>query len=135
MSEARIFTDGAARGNPGPAGAGGVILDGDGKELGSVCRYLGEMTNNQAEYHALLLALKEALRLKIGRVAVFCDSELMVRQILGQYKVKNEGLQPLFQEAIKLSKEFASFNINHVMRERNKAADKLANLAIDGQIV
>ena len=135
MSEARIFTDGAARGNPGPAGAGGVILDGDGKELGNVCRYLGEMTNNQAEYNALILSLKEALRLKIGRVSVFCDSELMVRQMLGQYKVKNEGLRPLFQEAIKLSKEFGSFNINHVMRERNKAADKLANLAIDGKIV
>ena len=135
MNEVTIHIDGAARGNPGPAGVGAVITDGDGKVLAEVCKYLGETTNNQAEYQALLLALKEAKRLKVLRISVFSDSELLVRQINGEYKVKNEGLKPLFREAVTLLRSFGGYAVAHIPREKNKRADQLANLAIDGQIL
>lgn len=135
MSEAKIYSDGAARGNPGPAGVGAVILGADGKVLAEVCRYMGEMTNNQAEYHALLLALNEAKKLDITRVSIYADSELMVRQLRGEYKVKNDGLKSLFQEATALLRKFGGYTIDYIPREKNKRADKLANLAIDGQVL
>jgi len=135
MSEAIIYTDGAARGNPGPAGAGATITDPDGKTLGEVCKYLGETTNNQAEYQALLLALEEAKKLNITRVTIYSDSELMVRQLNGVYKVKNQGLKPLFQKISTLLRQIGAYSVNHVPREENKRADKLANLAIDGQVL
>ena len=134
MSEIVIYSDGAARGNPGPAGAGAVLQAPDGKVKGEVCRYLGEMTNNQAEYHALLLALKEAKRLGATGLRIYADSELVVRQINGDYRVKNEGLKPLFQEIMSLLRGVGRYNIEYLPREKNKRADKLANLAIDGQI-
>ncbi len=133
MSEAIIYTDGAARGNPGPAGAGAILTDSDGKKIGEVCEYLGEKTNNQAEYQALILALKEAKKIGITMVSIFSDSELMVKQLKGEYKVKNQGLKPLFQEAFGLLRYFGTHKIGHVPREQNKRADQLANLAIDGQ--
>lgn len=134
MSEITIYTDGASRGNPGQAGAGAVLLDAGGKVVGEVCRYLGdEMTNNQAEYHALVLALKEAQRLGATRISIYADSELMVRQIMGEYRVKHEGIRPLYGEAMVLLRAFGSFSIAAIPREKNKRADKLANLAIDGQ--
>lgn len=136
MSELIIHTDGAARGNPGPAGAGAVVTDPAGKVVAEVCRYLGdEMTNNQAEYHALLLALKEAAARGATRVAIFADSELMVRQLQGEYRVKNDGIKPLFQEAMVLLRRLGGYTIAYVPREKNRRADRLANLAIDGQLL
>jgi len=135
MTEITIYVDGAARGNPGPAGAGAVLTDSKGKVVAEICRYLGETTNNQAEYRALLLALKRAGDFGALRVNIFSDSELIVRQISGEYKVKNEGLRPIFQDVMKILRDLGDYNIKHIPRERNKRADQLANLAIDGQIV
>jgi ribonuclease HI len=136
MSEITIHSDGAARGNPGPAGAGAVLTDPDGKLVGEVCKYLSDdMTNNQAEYNALILALKEARLKGATRLKIFADSELMVKQIRGEYKVKNEGIKPLYLEAMELLRHVGNFSIEYIPRERNKRADKLANLAIDGQML
>lgn len=126
-----INTDGGARGNPGPAGIGVVIKGEDGHVLKEIAEYIGETTNNQAEYKALIAALKAAKLLKAEDVTVLADSELMVKQIKGEYKVKNEGLRPIYAEAKKLLAHFSSFDIRHVVREKNKEADKLVNIAID----
>ena len=131
MSKITIHSDGAARGNPGPSGAGAVLRDEKDSVVAQVCEYLGEMTNNQAEYSALIFALEEAKRLGATGVAIFADSELMVKQIMGEYKVKNEGLKPLFQQVVKALRAIGPYTIEHLPRERNKEADKLANRAID----
>jgi ribonuclease HI len=127
---AKIFVDGGSRGNPGPGGAGAVIIV-DGKTKASISKYLGTVTNNVAEYSGLLIALERALELGIQDVEVSMDSELVVKQMKGLYKVKNEKLKPLFQKAVSLSSQFASFKIAHIRREFNKAADELANEAMD----
>lgn len=127
-----LYTDGAARGNPGPAGAGWVIKSDQGEFLAENCRFLGELTNNQAEYRALLLALEEAQKLKGDILRLFADSELMVRQLKGEYKVKNEGLRPLFQQAVLTLAKFREYTIDYIPREQNSVADALANRAIDG---
>ncbi|MBN1282225.1 MAG: ribonuclease HI family protein [Proteobacteria bacterium] len=131
MPRITIHSDGAARGNPGPAGAGAVLRDESGAVVAEVSEYIGETTNNQAEYQALIFALGEAKRLGATSVAVFADSELMVRQLNGDYRVKNEGLKPLYQEAFKALRAVGEYTIEHLPRERNKEADKLANRAID----
>lgn len=131
MKKLIINTDGAARGNPGPAGIGVVIKDEKGAIVSEVFEYIGETTNNQAEYKALIAALKEAVNLKADIIGVFADSELMVSQVKGIYKVKNEGIKPLFEEVKGLLQKFKTCNIEHVRREKNKEADELANLAID----
>lgn len=131
MNLLKIYTDGAARGNPGPAGAGWVILGDQGRELVQKKKYLGELTNNQAEYQALLYALEDAQKLGGKGLCLFADSELMVRQINGDYKVKNEGLKPLFQKALLTLSKFQEYTINHIPREQNAKADQLANEAID----
>ena len=127
----KLFTDGAARGNPGPAGAGAVLCDAEGEVVEELCEYLGETTNNVAEYRALLLGLNKAIALGAAEIEILADSELMVRQLQGRYRVKNEGLRPLFQEAIRLLKEFRKYSIRHIDREANSAADRMANRAID----
>lgn len=129
-----LYTDGGARGNPGPAGAGAHLLDNEGNTVAELTEYLGETTNNQAEYRALLLALRKAKDLGATEIEVRADSELMVRQINGQYKVKNEGLLPVYQEAKKHLLGFAKWTIKHIPREQNKQADALANQAIDAHI-
>jgi len=126
-----IYTDGAARGNPGPAGAGWVILDSHGETLFKNKKYLGELTNNQAEYQALLLALEEIEKPSAAKLNLHADSELMVRQLKGEYKVKNEGLKPLFQKAVLTLSKFQGYTVKHIPREKNEEADKLANEAID----
>jgi len=126
-----INTDGAARGNPGPAGIGAVIRREDGTVLAEISRFLGHATNNVAEYTALILALEKAAALGAAEVEVFTDSELMVKQIHGEYRVKNEGLKGLYQKVQELAAGFSSFRITHVPREENKEADRLANLGID----
>lgn len=126
-----IYVDGAARGNPGHAGIGILILSEGGKILKSMGRYLGKTTNNVAEYQALIAALKEAKTIGVSTIKVFADSELMVKQVKGEYKIKSEGLKPLYKEAITLLMGFKGYDIIHIDREKNFEADRLANQAID----
>jgi ribonuclease HI len=127
-----IYIDGGSRGNPGPAASGVVILADDGKtELFAGGFFLGRATNNVAEYTGLIHALRQAQAIGAEHVSVFSDSELMVCQINGQYRVKNAGLKALYEQATALSKEFASFRISHVYREQNAHADKLVNMALN----
>ena len=130
----KLFTDGASRGNPGEAGAGITLLDSSNQELAARSRYLGQCTNNGAEYKALLLGLNTALELGCTQLAVHMDSQLIVRQVAGQYKVKNAGLKPLFAQAKALLAKFDKWTIDHVPRAQNKRADELANRGIDEKI-
>jgi ribonuclease HI len=130
----RLFTDGAARGNPGPAGAGVVIEDDQGMRLRGLCRYLGVATNNEAEYLALIEGLKAVSEWKPDRLEVLLDSKLVVEQIKGGYRVKKPELARLYDEAKKLLGVFEDVDIQHVERERNKGADALANKAIDEHV-
>ena len=134
MKRIIIYCDGAARGNPGPAGAGALLLDANGSVLDEVAKYLGETTNNQAEYQALILAINAAQTLGAESVEIFADSELMVRQIKGIYRVKNDGLKPLFKLIMKKLEGFSEYQITHVPREKNMHADKLANKTIDERL-
>ncbi|MEW6623547.1 MAG: ribonuclease HI family protein [Bacillota bacterium] len=129
--EVKVYTDGASRGNPGHAGIGIIILDADGHVLAEECDYIGQSTNNIAEYTAVIRGLKRAKVLGARSVNLFADSQLLVRQLTGQYKVKNEGLKPLYEQVRKLIDAFKSFNAIHIPREENKAADRLANKALD----
>ena len=126
-----LYTDGAARGNPGPAGAGAYLCDEQAEMLAEVAVYLGETTNNVAEYQALLHGLRKALDLGADEIAIAADCQLMVRQILGQYRVKHPGLIPLYREALGLLKKFRKYSIKHIDREENYEADRLANQAVD----
>ena len=126
-----LYTDGASRGNPGEAGAGITILDEQGHELVGTGKYLGKCTNNEAEYRALLLGLDKCREFGNGRIKAHLDSELIVKQILGEYRVKHPNLKPLFQEAMQRLSGFVSYSITHVRREKNSRADELANQAID----
>lgn len=128
-----INVDGASRGNPGEAGAGAVIKDSEGGVVKRLKKYLGTTTNNMAEYQALVMALEAARSLKLESVRVLADSELMVKQMNGVYRVKSEDLKPLYEKARGLAGGFKSFKIVHVYREANKDADNLANEAIDGR--
>ena len=123
--------DGGARGNPGPAGYGVAIQDGTGRAVAALSEYLGRQTNNFAEYSGLLGALTYALKHGYKALKVFSDSELMVKQIKGQYKVKNPTLQELHGNATKMIGELDAFEIRHVLREKNRDADRLANQAMD----
>lgn len=127
----RLHCDGASRGNPGPAGAGMALFDPQGRLQARKGRYLGETTNNVAEYQALLLGLEEARRLKVKQLRVLADSELMVKQINGRYRVKATHLIPLWREALNALKKFEAWAIAHVPREENRLADEAANQAID----
>jgi ribonuclease HI len=127
-----LFADGAARGNPGPAAAGFVLDDAAGRERAASGLALGTATNNVAEYRALVEGLKQALALGVQAIRVRMDSELVVRQMTGRYRVKHEGLKPLYREAQELSCRFRSFAIEHVRREQNARADAAANRALDG---
>ena len=130
MSQALdIHTDGACSGNPGAAGIG-VVIRRDGQVIKEISQYIGEATNNIAEYTALIVALKEAAALKAKELNIFADSELMCKQVRGEYKLKNETLKLLFEEVKKLAASFKSINLQHVPREQNKEADKLAVAAI-----
>lgn len=127
----RANIDGAARGNPGPASYGVVIRDGRGELVAKLKKYIGRMTNNVAEYYGLIAALDYAETHGIRALRVESDSELMVKQMQGQYRVKSEDLRPLFERAKKMSQGFESFRIDHVYREQNREADALANEALD----
>jgi len=126
-----IFSDGGARGNPGPAGAGAVLIDPKtGQPIAEVNKYLGHTTNNQAEYQALILALEEVKKYSPKSLVCYLDSELIVRQLGGIYKVKNPAIKKRFLEAQELLGNM-SVRFVHIPREQNSRADKLANLAMD----
>ena len=129
MKELEIFIDGAAKGNPGPSGIG-VVICRHGETIKNVSNYIGTATNNVAEYTALIHGLQEALLLKAESVKVRTDSELLYRQILKTYKIKNKNLQVLYNQAMALASGLKDFSVIHIPRERNRGADKLANLAI-----
>ena len=126
----KIYTDGGASGNPGPAGLGVVIYDDKNKIIVEISKYIGEATNNQAEYQALILALEKAKQLKAEEINCYLDSELVVKQINREYKIKDKGLGPLFIKVWNLSQNFKKINFHHIPREQNKEADKLAKKAI-----
>jgi ribonuclease HI len=123
--------DGGSRGNPGPAGYGAVIEDGHGRVVARLSEFLGKQTNNYAEYAGLLAVLKWAVQHGTKRLRVLSDSELMVKQMRGQYKVASPGLKPLWDEARSLAARFDGFELKHTLRNGNKEADKLANDAMD----
>ncbi|MCX5677721.1 MAG: ribonuclease HI family protein [Candidatus Omnitrophica bacterium] len=126
-----LYTDGGSRGNPGPSGIGVVILDSNKKKIKEVFKYIGEATNNVAEYTALVLGLKEALVLKAADVVIYMDSELLAKQLKGEYKVKDANMKTFFDESLNLLKNFNSFEVKHIKRAKNKEADKLVNKAIN----
>lgn len=123
--------DGGARGNPGPAGYGVVLEDQNGQRVAGLSEYLGHRTNNYAEYRGLLAALDYAVAHGPRALKVISDSELMVRQIKGVYKVRNAALQELYQKAHQMMRQLQWFEIGHVLRESNREADRLANEAMD----
>src|SRR3989442_12932231 len=127
----RANIDGGSRGNPGPASYGVVIRDPRGEIVARLKKYIGRTTNNVAEYYGLIAALDYAQSHSIGALRVESDSELLVKQMRGQYKVKSADLKPLFDRARKMCGGFETFAIEHVVRERNREADELANQALD----
>ena len=129
--DAVLWTDGAARGNPGPAGIGAILKSLSGEVLYTGSEFLGHSTNNVAEYKAMLLGLAGALEQGIQRVEVRADSELLIKQLKGEYRVKSPGLRPLFEEARRLLSRFKSVKLTHIRRELNGEADRLANQGID----
>lgn len=131
MKKIIIYCDGASRGNPGPAGAGAVLLGEDGSVIYELSKYLGETTNNQAEYQALILALEEAKNQDAKEVDIFTDSELVVRQLKGSYRVKNGNIKPLFKLVLHKLQSFNKYSVEYLPREKNAHADNLANRAID----
>lgn len=131
MNKFIIFTDGGARGNPGPAGIGAAIFDENKQLVAEISEYLGETTNNQAEYRAVVAALKKAAELGAEELSFFLDSELVVKQLNREYKVKNKDLAPLFLMIHNLVLGFRKVTFTHIPREENRHADKLANVAMD----
>lgn len=132
MTRAVLYSDGGARGNPGPAGAG-FVIEVDGSLVCRGGRYLGETTNNVAEYEAMIWGLENVLGLGHDEVSVFADSELVVKQLNGIYRVKNAALKPLFLRTLSLLRQFSSYQVTHVRRENNHHADEMANAAMDSR--
>jgi len=130
-NEIIAYIDGASRGNPGPAAAGFTLADSAGTQLQAKAFFLGQATNNVAEYTSLLKALEAAKNIGAEQLTVFSDSELLVRQINGQYKVKSEQIRPLFRQAVNLLGEFKKWKVRHISREKNKEADRLVNQALN----
>lgn len=129
MSNITLFTDGGARGNPGPAAIGAVAYDGS-RQLWALKRYIGETTNNQAEYQALIAGLSE-INITSKHVICYLDSELVVKQLRGEYRVKDKDLQPLVRDIIELILKFDRVEFHHIPREKNALADSLVNQALD----
>ena len=130
---AKLFTDGGARGNPGPAAAAFVLEAEDGTVLDARGEAIGVATNNVAEYRALVAGLERALEAGVSELEVVSDSELVVKQMQGEYRVKNKGLQPLFAEASRLACEIGAVTYTAVRREHNELADRLVNDALDAE--
>ncbi|MGC8484991.1 MAG: ribonuclease HI family protein [Candidatus Baltobacteraceae bacterium] len=128
-----LFADGGARRNPGPAAGAAVLIDDRGTVIEEAFRYLGHATNNVAEWNGLLAGLEAAVRLGVRELTVRLDSELVVKQLLGEYRVKNAALQPLHRRALELLRDFERVDIGHVPRRQNKLADALVNRVLDAQ--
>ena len=131
MKRVIIFTDGASQGNPGPAAIGATIKDEQGRVITSISQGIGRATNNQAEYRAIIAALENAIKLGASHVDMRSDSELVVRQVNGQYRVKNASLKPLYQKVKKLQSQFARFSITHTPGRGNTEAHNLASMTLD----
>jgi len=131
LSNLKIFGDGGSRGNPGPSAAGFVIYDGNDQILEEGGLYLGITTNNQAEYRAVKLALEKAAKYKPSRIDFYLDSQLVVSQLNGVYKIKNAALKPVIEEVKALAAQFDQVTFQHVRREYNKAADAQVNIILD----
>ncbi len=127
----KVYSDGGARGNPGPAAAAAVLMNPEGEVLAEVSEYMPHATNNQAEYTAILIGLQKAKEIEAEEVEMFMDTELAVKQLKGEYKVKNPELAKLFVKVWNLTHEFKQVSFNHVRREYNKEADALVNKTID----
>ena len=127
----KIYTDGGARGNPGPAGIGAVIFNEKGNIVAEISKYIGETTNNQAEYKALIAGLTKAKELGAHDLEVFLDSELVVKQLNREYRVRDKDLAPLFVQVYNISLGFKKIVFKHIFREKNELADKLVNQALD----
>jgi ribonuclease HI len=134
MSRVTVNVDGGARGNPGPAAIGVVLRDEDGRVLEEVGETIGEATNNVAEYKALLRGIELAAARGASELELIGDSQLVVRQVEGRYKVKNAGIKPLHNEVKRALTDFDSWSIGHVGRAENADADRLVNLALDGAL-
>lgn len=126
-----IFTDGGARGNPGPAGIGAVLVDEKGEKVEEIAEYIGEATNNVAEYLAVIYGLQEALYKKAGSIVLNLDSQLVARQLKGEYRVKNQDLRKYFGLVLNLFRGFEKVEIREIPREKNRQADSLVNRAIN----
>lgn len=124
-----IHADGSSRGNPGPAAIGATVKDEQGRLVARISQRIGRMTNNQAEYRAIIAALEAAIRLGVKQVAMNLDSELVVKQIKGEYRVKNLALKSLYQQVKQLTSRLEGYTINHIPRQQNTEADNLANMA------
>ncbi|MFH0787973.1 MAG: ribonuclease HI family protein [Pseudomonadota bacterium] len=129
----QLYTDGASKGNPGPAGAGWMLVNEGDSILVKDSKFLGVATNNEAEYEALILGLKNALSLRVQEIKIYMDSELLVRQLNGLYRVKNPRLAVLFHQVQDLLRNFSKYDIIHIFREKNREADAMANEAIRRQ--
>jgi ribonuclease HI len=127
----KMYSDGACRGNPGPSGIGATIMDDKGKTVHEISKFIGTVTNNVAEYEALLEGLDYCVKKKISPIEILADSQLMIRQLSGQYKVKHPNIIPLHQRAKEYLKHLEVIGYTHVLREFNKRADELANEGID----
>ena len=132
-TEATLYADGGSRGNPGPAASGAVLVDASGSLLEEASAYLGVATNNVAEWTALLLGLGVAAKRGIRRLAVRLDSELVVKQLRGEYRVKHPALQPLHRRALALLRGFEHVDLRHVPRKQNALADRLVNRVLDAE--
>ena len=130
-TELVAYIDGASRGNPGPASYGVVVRDASGTTIKTISHFLGRATNNVAEWRALIAALEYALSRPTRGLKIYCDSELVARQMQGRYRVQSPGLKPLFEQARTLASQIGHFSIHNVPREQNREADRLANEALD----
>ena len=129
-----IFIDGASRGNPGPSGIGVVFFDDSKKAVKKLFKFIGNGTNNVAEYTALIYGVQEALMDKYENITINSDSELLTRQLRGEYRVKNENLKPFYEQFLHLSRGFSKIDVVSIPREQNKIADNLANKAVDSRM-
>jgi ribonuclease HI len=126
-----VYADGGSRGNPGPAGCGAFLADPSGKPLCSLSRFLGKTTNNVAEYSGAIMGIAKALELGAGEIELRSDSELLIKQLKGEYRVKNEKLKPLYAKLKSLLPPLFRIQFKHIPREQNCKADSLANAAMD----
>ncbi len=126
----KIYTDGGSFGNPGPSGIGAVFINEEDLIIKKISKYIGNATNNQAEYKAVLFALEEAKKIKASKIEFFLDSELVVKQLNREYKIKNKGLAPLFIKVWNLIQSFKKVSFIHIPREKNKEADNLVKKVI-----